>query len=520
MKVQLRQTLRFFSRKRRYRRSSMTVAGLLRVLKLGRAVLQAMLQQLLPQQPPLQQPPPQQQTATAATATAATTTAATTHFSGMLHVDVLSVFFSQLVATAAISMPDSIDSWKDIVQPAFQLFMASVGDGHTIKFHVDGRRGDAGIKIVHHSRALKMLHAVVKVLRYAFRRQEYQQTGSLSKDEMYALNRFYTLTQTDKQHIVVALSELAGKKKGCTVCWCDYEADCCIARHVRESSDKPVVVVSNDSDLVAHCAGHCAVILTHLEHGQLVQMRSYNHGGLATMASVLGVRDFAGACQLVAALSRTDFFGRNDHGLAAAVKFVNARFDAKVEELNIKAAQLCAILETPNEAKAFMDTIKDAYIEELVKNGDESLVQSFKNAFEVFVNRNDVGASAGAITAPIVARSEPQANHTNHMDVNTTPSVGMKCLMDGCCLSHTAQQQQQAENGVQLVHLTRGRVEQLVSSTVGNRRLDAAFDEVKGCHVALDTIIRCTVNRLASSYNAVTHRNILAAICKAASAQL
>ncbi|KAI8917381.1 hypothetical protein BC831DRAFT_554165 [Entophlyctis helioformis] len=282
----------------------------------------------------------------------ATTTAATTQFiSGMLHVDFLSIFHPALVATAAISQPGSKAGWKAIIQPAFEQFMASLGSGHTIRFHVDGQLGDLGLKLVHNSRTNNMLHAAAKVLQHAFQCQE----------EKHALHRFFCLTQSDKKAIYEALSELAGSKEACTVCPCDYEADVCIACHVRESSDQLIIVIANDSDLVAHCAGHCAVILTHLEHGQLVQMQSYNHGGLATMASVLGVHDFAGACQLVAALSRTDYFGRNDHGIAAAVKFVNARFDAKAKQLNIKAADLCAILETLDEAKAFMDTIKDAY---------------------------------------------------------------------------------------------------------------------------------------------------------------
>ncbi|KAI8918026.1 hypothetical protein BC831DRAFT_132795 [Entophlyctis helioformis] len=232
----------------------------------------------------------------------------------MLHIDVLSVFYSQLIASASFSLPDSKDAWKAIVKPAVELFMASVGDGHTIKFHVDGCLGDAGIKIEHRHRALKMLHAAVKVLRYAFHRQEYKQIGLMTKKETHALGRFFTLTQTDKQHIVAALNELVGKKKGCTVCWCDYEADVCIARHVHEPSDKPVVVVSNDSDLVAHCAGQCGVVVTHLQHGWFNQPRSYNHGGIASTASALGVRDFCGACQGVAAFSHTDFFGRNRHG--------------------------------------------------------------------------------------------------------------------------------------------------------------------------------------------------------------
>ncbi|KAI8927257.1 hypothetical protein BC831DRAFT_189128 [Entophlyctis helioformis] len=309
----------------------MTFVGLLRAFKVRHAVcdhtgktfghaVQRVLHSMLPQQPPLQQPPlqqppPQQQTATAATTTAATTTAATTQFiSGMLHVDFLSIFHPALVATAAISQPGSKAGWKAIIQPAFEQFMASLGGGHTIRFHVDGQLGDLGLKLVHNSRTNNMLHAAAKVLQHAFQRQEGRHSGSLSKTEKHALHRFFCLTIADKKAIYEALSELAGSKEACTVCPCDYEADVCIACRVRESSDQPIIVIANDSDLVAHCAGHCAVILTHLEHGQLVQMRSYNHGGLATMASVLGVRDFAGACQLVAALSRTDYFGRPGHG--------------------------------------------------------------------------------------------------------------------------------------------------------------------------------------------------------------
>ncbi|KAI8923527.1 hypothetical protein BC831DRAFT_552065 [Entophlyctis helioformis] len=143
----------------------MTFVGLLRAFK-----------------PPLQQPPLQQQTATAATTTAATTTAATTQFiSGMLHVDFLSIFHPALVATAAISQPGSKAGWKAIIQPAFEQFMASLGSGHTIRFHVDGQLGDLGLKLVHNSRTNNMLHAAAKVLWHTFQRQQLQQAGSLSK---------------------------------------------------------------------------------------------------------------------------------------------------------------------------------------------------------------------------------------------------------------------------------------------------------------------------------------------------
>ncbi|KAI8923534.1 hypothetical protein BC831DRAFT_552070 [Entophlyctis helioformis] len=231
----------------------------------------------------------------------------------MLHVDFLSIFHPALVATAAITQPDSKAAWKAIVKPAIELFMKSVGNGHNIRFQVNGRCGDAGIKIVQHSRTFNMLHAAAKVLWHVFRRQEYKQSGSLSKEETHALSRFFALTSTNKKHIFEALEELAQSMDGCTVCHCNYEADCCIARHVCEPSDQPIIVIANDSDLVAHCAGHYGVVLTHLQHGQVGQLRSYNHGGMASTASALGVHDFTGACQLVTALSRTDYHSRHGH---------------------------------------------------------------------------------------------------------------------------------------------------------------------------------------------------------------
>ncbi|KAI8917965.1 hypothetical protein BC831DRAFT_438485 [Entophlyctis helioformis] len=328
--------------------------------------------------------------------------------SGIVHVDALSIFYGTLRKLAASHLPSSVSGWLAILAPVLDSFLKSVGNSRIVVFHVDGRLAKTGIKQqAHASRTLDVLRAAATAQQLCAKRKDRRRCGALEKKEEQALMRCFTLTQGDKKHIKEAIEAFLDPLSYHAVCWCEHEADVCIARNAAEYASQPsnvlpLAVITGDSDLVFHCAGRCGVLMTRMHNGHATNIRTFNHQGVATIAAALGLRVFPGVCQLFAAIANNDYHSCHGCGNAAAVKFINDQFDAVAKERGFdNPADFCALLHDPKEADAFANRVKNAYVADLLLlDGGVALAKSFLNAFGVFVYHDESGTFANTVTFP------------------------------------------------------------------------------------------------------------------------